>query len=239
MTIDRLESGAMKGMHGNYIGGAWVTPSQGKALQSIDPSTPGTIVAQALGDPDASREAALAAERAQPAWFAKSLDERFEALTHFADALEAHAAPMAEAMSSEMGKLLSEAHIEVKSLWTRIRGAEHGLLETLRPSPVEGAPAELRHHPLGVIAILGPFNFPLHLMHAHVVPALLAGNAVVLKPSERTLLTAQRYVEAWHSAGLPPVLNGSRRWRCRRRPRRRRAYPWRHLHRLMEGGPRH
>ena len=71
------------------------------------------------------------------------------------------------------------------------------------------APGEsLRYQPLGVVGVIGPFNFPLHLCHAHVVPSLLAGNTVVIKPSDITPLCGQRYAEAAHAAKLPPgVLN--------------------------------
>jgi succinylglutamate-semialdehyde dehydrogenase len=207
MTIDGLQSVAMTAVRGNYISGAWVRPTGGLVVRSVDPSTSYVIVAEAVSEPAQAQVAAAAAEAAQGAWFERPLDERFQLLLRFADALDARIEEIADAMTSEMGKLLSEARTEARSLPARIRGAEAGLLNTLRPNPVPGADAELRYHPLGVVAILGPFNFPLHLLHAHVVPALLAGNAVVLKPSERTPLTAQRYVEAWEAADLPPVLN--------------------------------
>jgi len=197
----------MQGMRGNYISGAWVRPTDGRTMRSVDPSTDSTVVAEVVSDPDQANVAAEAARDAQVSWFARSLDDRYQALLRFADALDDRIETIADAMTSEMGKLLDEARTEVRSLPARIRGAQSGMLDTLRPTPVPNADAELRYHPLGVIAILGPFNFPLHLLHAHVVPALLAGNAVVLKPSERTLLTAQRYVEAWDAADLPPVLN--------------------------------
>jgi acyl-CoA reductase-like NAD-dependent aldehyde dehydrogenase len=207
MTIDRLQSAAMTGMRGNYISGAWVRPTDGRVVRSVDPSTSETIIAEAISDPAQAHVAAEAANAAQRSWFERSIDARYQALLRFADALDARVEAISDAMTSEMGKLLDEARTEVRSLPARIRGAKAGMLETLRPSPVPDADAELRYHPLGVVAILGPFNFPLHLLHAHVVPALLAGNTVVLKPSERTPLTAQRYMEAWDAADLPPVLN--------------------------------
>ena len=207
MTFDRLESAAMRMGMGNYIGGQWHIPTAGSAVQSVNPATDGEIVCQVISNPAASAIAAEAASAAQAEWYALSLDERADALDTFADALDASIEAMAQAMTAEMGKRLDEAVTEAKSLPARIRGVRSGLLDTLRGAQVAGQLAELRYHPLGTIAILGPFNFPLHLLHAHVVPALLAGNAVVLKPSERTPLTAQRYVEAWDAAGLPPVLN--------------------------------
>ena len=68
--------------------------------------------------------------------------------------------------------------------------------------------SHLRHKPLGVIAVLGPFNFPAHLPNGHIIPALLAGNAVIFKPSEHTPLVAEKMMKFWQQAGLSPgVLN--------------------------------
>ena len=79
----------------------------------------------------------------------------------------------------------------------------------LRSGPLPGFPSEaLRWHPHGVVGVIGPFNFPMHLSHAHIVPALVLGNTIVLKPSEVAPLSAIRYAEAAHAAGLPQgVLN--------------------------------
>jgi hypothetical protein len=75
----------------------------------------------------------------------------------------------------------------------------------LREGPIAGSAHEqLRYHPLGVVAVIGPYNYPIHLCHAHVVPALLTGNAVVVKPSDITPLAGQRYAETAAAAGLPP-----------------------------------
>jgi RHH-type proline utilization regulon transcriptional repressor/proline dehydrogenase/delta 1-pyrroline-5-carboxylate dehydrogenase len=75
----------------------------------------------------------------------------------------------------------------------------------LREGPIAGSAHEqLRYHPLGVVAVIGPYNYPLHLCHAHVVPALLTGNTVVVKPSDITPLVGQRYAETAAAAGLPP-----------------------------------
>ena len=109
-----------------------------------------------------------------------------------------------------------------------------------RKARCPGHPAErLRYHALGVVGVVGPFNFPLHLCHAHVLPALLTGNAVVIKPSDITPLCGQRYAEAAEAAG-PAAGPDQRRARHRRgrrgpgrAPRRARAV----LHRLVAGRP--
>ena len=71
-----------------------------------------------------------------------------------------------------------------------------------------GGVAKLRHKPHGVVAVFGPYNFPGHLPNGHIVPALIAGNTIVFKPSDLTPLVAEETVKLWHQAGLPAgVLN--------------------------------
>ncbi|MBZ0115980.1 MAG: aldehyde dehydrogenase family protein, partial [Sandaracinaceae bacterium] len=113
------------------------------------------------------------------------------------------------AISREMGKIRSEARTEIKSLAGRFALVRSAVERDLAGGAVPGFPQEeLRYRAHGVVAVIGPFNFPLHLCHAHVVPALLLGNAVVMKPSEITPLCGERYAEAAEAAGLPPgVLN--------------------------------
>src|SRR6185436_692621 len=107
----------------------------------------------------------------------------------------------------ETGKIRSEAKLEIQTLLNRFDLVKTAMAADLKPGQV--APGEtLRYAPLGVVGVIGPFNFPLHLCHAHVVPALLLGNTVVVKPSDITPLCGQRYAECAKEAGLPPgVLN--------------------------------
>jgi len=150
-------------------------------------------------------EACDAAAAAAPAWARLGLAERAAHLDRFRQALADRAADLAEAIVLETGKLRSEAAAEVQLLLVRFDLVHRRVARDLADQTVPGRPSEkLRHHPLGVVGVIGPFNFPLHLCHAHVIPALFTGNAVVVKPSEVTPLAAQRYAEAAHAAGLPP-----------------------------------
>jgi len=193
---------------GDYIGGAFHAPS-GEAFQSHDPAHDDRVVLQAAGDAARAAQACAAAAEAQPAWAARSLDERFEVLAKFKAAIEAHADPLSEAITREMGKIRSEARVEIGALLGRFGLIERSVREELFGGPLPGFANEvLRYRPHGVVGVLGPFNFPLHLCHAHVLPALALGNTVVIKPSEVTPLAGQRYAEAAHAAGFPPgVLN--------------------------------
>ncbi|NVB79474.1 MAG: aldehyde dehydrogenase family protein, partial [Kofleriaceae bacterium] len=191
---------------GNYIGGEFVAPS-GTALVSRNPAADGAVVFETGFTVGAVGEAAKAAAAAQPAWAALSLAERNAHLDRFKAEIAARADQLADAIVLETGKLRSEAKQEIQTLLNRfdlVRGAMAGDLKAGAVAPGE----YLRYQPLGVVGVIGPFNFPLHLCHAHVVPALLAGNTVVIKPSDITPLCGQRYAEAAHAAKIPPgVIN--------------------------------
>ncbi|WP_428263693.1 aldehyde dehydrogenase family protein [Haliangium sp.] len=193
---------------GDYIDGAFRGP-EGAPLVSGNPARSGQVVLETAWSAARMDEACAAAERAAPAWAALSRAQRWAALVAFRDALRARADELADAIVAETGKLRSEAKGEAGALVSRfdlVRTlAERDMIE----GPLPGHPHEqLRYHPLGVVGVIGPFNYPLHLCHAYVIPALLMGNAVVVKPSEVTPLAAQRYAEAARDAGLPAgVLN--------------------------------
>ncbi len=193
---------------GDFVGGVFLPP-EGQALQSRNPARDGEIVLSTATSPERVRRACEAAAEAAPGWARLSLDERLDKLSRFREAIANRADLLAEAISLEMGKVRSEARAEVTALLGRFATVEANVRADLREGSVAGAPLEtLRYHPHGVVGVLGPFNFPLHLCHAHVVPALMLGNAVVMKPSEVTPLAGQRYAEAAEAAGLPAgVLN--------------------------------
>ena len=196
---------------GDYIGGAFVAPlqGQGQSLVSSNPAREGVTVLATTWSPQRMEEACAAAQAAAPAWARLSTAQRWEALVRFREALKARTEELADAIVAETGKLRSEARGEVGALVARFDLVRSLAESDMAEGPLAGRPHEqLRYHPLGVVGVIGPFNYPMHLCHAHVVPALLMGNAVVVKPSESTPLCGQRYAEAAQAAGLPPgVLN--------------------------------
>ncbi|MCA9526227.1 MAG: aldehyde dehydrogenase family protein, partial [Myxococcales bacterium] len=101
------------------------------------------------------------------------------------------------------GKPIAEARAEALSIAGKIDGVIAQLDHELPPA-APGAPGEQRFQALGVVGVIGPFNFPVHLVNTHIIPALLTGNTVVVKPSEVTPLAGQRYAELFAAAGLPP-----------------------------------
>lgn len=196
-------------MSTHYIAGAW-QPGQGEPLQSLDPVSQ-AVIWQGQGATAAQVEAAVAAARAAfPAWAARSLDERIAVLEQFAATLKAHAEELGRCIGEETGKPLWETATEVTSMVNKVAISVQSYRERTgeKSGPLADATAVLRHKPHGVVAVFGPYNFPGHLPNGHIVPALLAGNCVVFKPSELTPKVAELTVKCWIEAGLPAgVLN--------------------------------
>ncbi|TMQ07500.1 MAG: aldehyde dehydrogenase family protein, partial [Deltaproteobacteria bacterium] len=186
---------------GNYINGGFVAPS-GKALVSRNPAADGAVVFETGASVAAVGEAAGAAGAAQPAWGRLTVAERAGVLERFKRAISARGDALAEAIVLETGKLRSEAKAEIQTLINRFDLARAAVVREATGGAV-GPGEQLRYQPLGVVGVIGPFNFPLHLCHAHVIPALLTGNTVVVKPSDLTPLCGQRYAEAALAADLP------------------------------------
>jgi len=160
-----------------------------------------------LATPSRVAHATAAAASAQAAWARLTFEERWERLLPFQQALEERQGALATAIVREVGKLRHEAESEARSLVTRF-GAAAKMLQALQreSSTVGDASQRLLHHPLGVVAVIGPANYPVHLVHSYALPALLAGNSVVVKVSEVAPWAGQLYAEAAHAAHLPPGL---------------------------------
>ncbi|MDO9321567.1 MAG: succinylglutamate-semialdehyde dehydrogenase, partial [Pseudomonas sp.] len=154
--------------------------------------------------------AVAAAREAFPAWAQRSLDERIAVLEAFAASLKKHADELARCIGEETGKPLWESTTEVTSMVNKVAISVQSYRERTgeKSGPLADATAVLRHKPHGVVAVFGPYNFPGHLPNGHIVPALLAGNTVIFKPSELTPKVAELTVKCWIEAGLPAgVLN--------------------------------
>ncbi len=185
-------------------------------MRSIDPCTGATVREFAPADAEACRAAVETAAAVQPAWALTPFEDRVTVAERFAAAVKARTDEGARAISAETGKPLWESGTEIASVigkvpisvcaWRERTGETHG--KTPEASVV------VRHHPHGVMVVLGPFNFPAHLPNGHIVPALLAGNAVIFKPSECTPTAADFLASCWLEAGLPEgllqVLHGAR-----------------------------
>ncbi|MEO6772974.1 MAG: aldehyde dehydrogenase family protein [Kofleriaceae bacterium] len=186
---------------GNFIGGQFIAPS-GQALVSRNPAADGAVVFETGYTVEAVDHAATSAAAAQPAWAALTPTQRWHHLERWKAAITAKGDQLADAIVIETGKIRSEAKAEIQTLINRFDLVKQAMAADLKPGSV-GPGETLRYQPLGVVGVIGPFNFPLHLCHAHVLPALAAGNTVVIKPSDITPLCGQRYAESVLAAELP------------------------------------
>jgi succinylglutamic semialdehyde dehydrogenase len=196
-------------MSTHYIAGHWHA-GEGEPLQSLDPVSQ-AVIWQGRGASAAQVDQAVQAARAAfSLWAAHSLDGRIAVLERFAACLKTHADELARAIGEETGKPLWEAATEVTSMINKVAISIQSYRERTgeKSGPLADATAVLRHKPHGVVAVFGPYNFPGHLPNGHIVPALLAGNCVLFKPSELTPKVAELTVKCWAEAGLPAgVLN--------------------------------
>lgn len=192
-----------------YIAGNWQA-GQGEAFESLNPVTQ-QVVWSGQGATAAQVDVAVqAARQAFPAWASRTLEDRITVLEAFAASLKNQADVLAQCIGEETGKPLWESATEVTSMVNKIAISVQSYRERTgeKSGPLGDANAVLRHKPHGVVAVFGPYNFPGHLPNGHIVPALLAGNAVVFKPSELTPKVAELTVKCWIEAGLPAgVLN--------------------------------
>ncbi|NWA05454.1 succinylglutamate-semialdehyde dehydrogenase [Pseudomonas gingeri] len=192
-----------------YIAGQWHA-GQGEAFESLNPVTQQVLWSGNGASAAQVEQAVQTAREAFPAWARRSLDERIVVLEAFAASLKSHADELARCIGEETGKPLWESATEVTSMVNKIAISIQSYRERTgeKSGPLGDATAVLRHKPHGVVAVFGPYNFPGHLPNGHIVPALLAGNSVLFKPSELTPKVAELTVKCWIEAGLPAgVLN--------------------------------
>ncbi|TNE32136.1 MAG: succinylglutamate-semialdehyde dehydrogenase [Alphaproteobacteria bacterium] len=146
------------------------------------------------------------ARRAWPEWAAQPLANRIELVRRFANEVRSAAEEFANLIARETGKPLWEARTEVDSVIAKVEISVRAYAERTGKKRLDSAlqgTASVRHKPHGVMVVLGPYNFPAHLPNGHIVPALIAGNVILFKPSEKTLATGQFLVNLFHKAGVP------------------------------------
>ncbi len=192
----------------NYIGGRWAECRAGATFPNVNPANTSEIVGlfQASGPEDvwAAFDAAL---QAQPAWAARPAPARGAYLFKAAEILEKRLDPLAEEMTREEGKTLPESKGEVLRAINIFRyfGGEGARLFSYHiPSERPHVFCYTLRKPLGVVGLITPWNFPSAIPAWKMAPALVAGNAVVIKPASLAPLSGYRLVEALDEAGIPP-----------------------------------
>jgi succinylglutamic semialdehyde dehydrogenase len=199
----------------NFINGEWLAGS-GAELVTIDPSNGKQTWSSKESTAQDVEQACAAARDAFEAWALTPLADRIAVCTRFRDLLKQDAEELALLIAEEVGKPLWEARTEATTMANKIDISvqAHGARTGETQSKVADGEAVLRHRPHGVFGVFGPYNFPGHLPNGHIVPALIAGNTVVFKPSEYAPRTAVKTVQLWEQAGLPKgvinLVNGGR-----------------------------
>jgi succinylglutamic semialdehyde dehydrogenase len=194
---------------GDYYDAAFRTPAHPDGEIEIRSPADTSFVCALHPYAHAAQEAAIsAARRAWPSWRRAAIDQRADLLRRYQARLREHKRAIAATIAREVGKPHWEALTEVDAMISKV---DLTLGEGRRFTDTEllpDLPGEIRHRPLGVVAVIGPFNFPGHLPNGHIVPALLLGNCVVHKPSERTPSAAVWMARCFDEAGFPPgVIN--------------------------------
>ncbi len=169
---------------------------------SVEPATGAEVWRGAAGDVDATVDRA---RRAWPAWAAQPLATRIELCRRFANEVRKQSDKFAELIARETGKPLWEARTEVESVIAKVDISVSAYAERTGQKKLDSAlqgTSAVRHKPHGVMAVLGPYHFPAHLPNGHIVPALIAGNVVIFKPSEKTPAVGEFLIGCFHRAGI-------------------------------------
>ncbi|WP_417226652.1 succinylglutamate-semialdehyde dehydrogenase [Amphritea sp.] len=199
----------MKTQASLYIGGRWIA-GDGPLLTSNSPTSDEPLWQGRGASVSQVNNAVNAARAASMHWRELTLSQRQHYILRFTELLQQHSELLADSIGQETGKPLWESRTEISAMISKTEISFQAYAERCPTRREQGPQGEqvLRHKPHGVVAIFGPYNFPMHLPNGHIIPALLAGNTVVFKPSELTPRCAELMVHLWQKAALPDgVLN--------------------------------
>lgn len=193
---------------GDFIGGAFLSGSDASGgLKILSPANLKDTVFAGQFYRDHVRAACVAAKKAQPNWQRLGQEKRFEYLRRVGELYLSRKSELAETISREIGKPLWESEGEVASMISKIQVTLEESMDLVKQTTIDdiqpGLKGVTRYRARGVMAVLGPFNFPGHLPNGHFIPALATGNTIVFKPSDKAPLTGQIIAEVMQEAGLP------------------------------------
>ena len=194
---------------GSFIDGKFQTPKEASgSWLAKSPADLNEKLSEIVYSYRAVDEAVTSAKIAFKSWRKKAFSERAEVLKRYQEALKKREAELSETIAWEVGKPLWEAKQEVATMINKVdvtlKESMPLVAGTEIPNLMEGTLGASRYRPLGVMVVLGPFNYPGHLPNGHIVPALATGNTVVFKPSEKAPITGQIMAECLADAGVPP-----------------------------------
>jgi aminobutyraldehyde dehydrogenase len=194
----------------NFVGGAWVDAASGETMEVLNPATGEVIAEVPRGGQEDVERAVAAARNALPDWREKTPKDRMELLLKLAGVIEEHAEELAQLESLNVGKPMWIARDEPGFMADNLRffaGAARNLEGKSAAEYVAGYTSFLRREPLGIVAGITPWNYPLMMVMWKLGPALAAGNVQILKPAEQTPLTTLRFVELAQEILPPGVVN--------------------------------
>lgn len=188
----------------HYINNQW-QPGTGAEFHSLNPATNQILWTGHAAVKNEVEKAVVAASYALPLWRELELEKRLEYVEAFQDLLSLKKEELAKAISEETGKPLWESKSEVTAMIGKIKISKEAYEQRCQDRSFEQGNyhSQTRHKPIGVLAVFGPFNFPGHLPNGHIIPALIAGNTVVFKPSELTPRVAECMIRYWEECRLP------------------------------------
>lgn len=193
---------------GDFINGRFVPVTKGDGeFKDISPSDLNDLVMTVPFKHDHIDEACVAAKQAYQSWAMLPMAERRNYLLRLKELFDGHADQMAQIISRDTGKPAWEAMTEAKALGAKIditlNQSINLIAEERIPNALPQVDGVIRHRSRGVMAVVGPFNFPAHLPNGHIIPALIAGNTIVFKPSEQTPAVGQFMAELFEKAQFP------------------------------------
>ncbi|MEW9898512.1 succinylglutamate-semialdehyde dehydrogenase [Chitinivorax sp. PXF-14] len=196
-------------MSTQFIAGQWQA-GEGAPFQSRNPVTQQAVFEGRAASAAQVDAAVKAARVAFKGWRDLGFDARVAIVKRFAELLNEHKAGLADLIGLETGKPRWESLTEVQTMIGKVDISIKSYQERTgeKQSEMGDAQAVLRHRPHGVVAVFGPYNFPGHLPNGHIVPALIAGNCVIFKPSELTPKVAEETAKLWQQAGIPAGVLG-------------------------------
>ena len=200
--------------HKQFIGGDWVESSSGETMEVLNPATGEVIAEVPRGGAEDVERAVDAAKKAWSEWQAKTPKDRMQLLLALADVVDEHAEELARLESLNVGKPWWVAKDEPPAISDNLRffaGAARNLEGKSAAEYVEGYTSIIRREPLGLVAGICPWNYPLYMAMWKIGPALAAGNVQIMKPAEQTPLTLLRFVELAQEvipAGVLQVVTG-------------------------------
>ena len=187
-----------------YFNGAW-SAGNGQSFDSINPANDQVLWSGEYADNEQVEAVISSANTAFKGWSKTTLKSRLAILEKYRSLLERDKQSYAELISNETGKPLWECLTEVGAMVGKLNHCVNAYSERCPKKSVDiaGATSVLRFKAIGVMVVFGPFNLPGHLPNGHILPAVLAGNTIVFKPSEQTPLSGIKLIELLQEAGIP------------------------------------